>query len=164
MAKAVRKNGKLPNAKKIAETVEALCAPVVASMGFELCEAEYALEDGNNVLTFYIYRESGVSIDDCEAVSNAIDPLLDEANPIEEPYYLSVSSLGLDRPLRRVRDYERRLGSDITVTLYAPLNGKKSVSGRLSRVDENGFVLVTDGKEQEFEFKSVASARPDIKF
>ena len=164
MAKANHGSRRLPNAAKIQDAVEALAAPKIVAMGYELCEVEYALEEGNNVLTFYIYRPEGVSLDDCEAVSNMLDPLLDEADPIAEPYYLSVSSLGLDRPLKKPRDYERRVGSEVKIGLFAPLDGKKSFAGTLQAADESGFVLLIGGKERRFEYKAVASARPEVKF
>lgn len=94
---------------------------------------EYALEEGNNVLTFYIYRPEGVSLDDCEAVSNMLDPLLDEADPIAEPYYLSVSSLGLDRPLKKPRDYERRVGSEVKIGLLPPWTAKRALQAPCRR-------------------------------
>jgi len=112
---------------KTTQTVEALLRPVVTGMGYELDEVEFQKEQGNWVLTLYIEHQDGRSatIDDCEAVSRAVDPILDEADPIEQAYYLSVSSIGIDRPLKKDRDYQRSLGSPITVKLYAPLKGKK---------------------------------------
>lgn len=117
---------------KTTQTVEALLRPVVTGMGYELDEVEFQKEQGNWVLTLYIEHQDGRSatIDDCEAVSRAVDPILDEADPIEQAYYLSVSSIGIDRPLKKDRDYQRSLGSPITVKLYAPLKGQKGVYGR----------------------------------
>ena len=99
---------------KTTQTVEALLRPVVTGMGYELDEVEFQKEQGNWVLTLYIEHQDGRSatIDDCEAVSRAVDPILDEADPIEQAYYLSVSSIGIDRPLRKERDYQRSLGRD----------------------------------------------------
>ena len=116
-------------AKKLERKIEELLQPTVEQLGYELADVEYGVEDGLNVLTLFIYRPEGISLDDCETVSRAVDPILDEADPIEEAYYLSVSSLGLDRPLKKPRDFERKLGTEITVGLYAPIN-KKSQIGR----------------------------------
>ncbi|MDO4572331.1 MAG: ribosome maturation factor RimP, partial [Clostridia bacterium] len=77
---------------KTTERVEQLTRDTVEAMGFELCDVEYQKEYGNWVLTLYIDREGGVTIDDCEAVSRAVEPVLDEADPIDAQYYLSVSS------------------------------------------------------------------------
>lgn len=114
---------------KTTQTVDDLLRPVVTGMGYELDEVEFQKEQGNWVLTLYIEHQDGRSatIDDCEAVSRAVDPILDEADPIEQAYYLSVSSIGIDRPLKKDRDYQRSLGSPITVKLYAPLKGKRSI-------------------------------------
>lgn len=91
---------------KTTETVDALLRPMVEEMGYVLDEVEYQKEQGNWVLTLYLERQDGTSVDmdDCERVSRAVDPVLDEADPIKEAYYLSVSSIGLDRPLKKDRD------------------------------------------------------------
>ena len=86
---------------KTTEVCEQLAKALVESMGFELCDVEFVKEYGDWVLTYYIDKEGGVTIDDCEAVSRAIEPILDENDPIEQEYTLSVSSLGIDRPLKR---------------------------------------------------------------
>ena len=90
---------------KTTEICEQIAAPMIASMGFELCDVTFQKEYGDWVLTFYIDKQDGVTIDDCEAVSKAIDPLLDEYDPIDQEYVLSVSSLGIDRPLKKDRDF-----------------------------------------------------------
>ncbi len=92
---------------KTTETVAALARPAVEELGFTLYDVEFVKEYGNWVLTLYIDRPEGVSIDDCERVSRRVDPILDEADPIGQPYYLSVSSLGLDRPLKKDADFTR---------------------------------------------------------
>ena len=89
---------------KTTEIVDSLVRGKIAEMGYELDEVEYVKEYGNMVLTLYIDSENGVTIDDCEKVSRAIDPILDENDPIEEAYYLSVSSIGIDRPLKKDRE------------------------------------------------------------
>ena len=111
---------------------------------------EFQKEYGDWVLTFYFAKEGGVTIDDCETVSRALEPVLDEADPIEQAYTLSVSSLGLDRPLKLPKDYARNLNKPIEVKLYSPLktaSGKslKQLHGTLVSYDENGFVLRTEG-------------------
>ena len=120
---------------KTTELCESLCRPAVEALGFTLCEVEFQKEYGDWVLTFFIDKEGGVTIDDCETVSRALEPVLDEADPIEQAYYLSVSSLGIDRPLKKDADYERNLGKELEVKLYAPLKtdakgkGKKELTG-----------------------------------
>ena len=88
---------------KLADSLDALLRPVVTELGYELAEVEFIKEYGNWVLTLYIEREDGTSadLDDCEKVSRAVDPVLDQADPIEQEYFLSVSSIGLDRPIKK---------------------------------------------------------------
>ena len=114
---------------KTTETVDALLRPMVEEMGYVLDEVEYQKEQGNWVLTLYLERQDGTSVDmdDCERVSRAVDPVLDEADPIKEAYYLSVSSIGLDRPLKKDRDFARNLDKKVTVKLYAPLEKRKNI-------------------------------------
>ena len=147
-----------------AQKVEQLLKQPVAELGFELCDVEFIKEYGDWVLTLYIDKEGGVNIDDCERVSRAVDPLLDEADPIEQQYYLSVSSLGLDRPLKKDADFARNLGKDIAVKLYAPRDGKKEFSGALVSFDADSVTVKTDGGELTIARKDVASAKPVVTF
>jgi len=153
---------------KVSETVEALLKPVVNQMGYMLDEVEFQKEQGNWVLTLYIEYEDGrrITIDDCEAVSRAVDPVLDEADPIEQAYFLSVSSIGIDRPLKKDRDFQRNMDKLVTLKLYAPRKGKKELTGKLTAFDENTFTvtLKDSGEEVKFQRKEVAMVRPYIDF
>ena len=150
---------------KTTELCEHLCRATVESMGFELCDVEYQKEYGDWVLTFYIDKPGGVTIDECEAVSRAIEPILDEKDPIESEYVLSVSSLGLDRPLKKPRDYERAMGKELEIRLYAPQNGKKQLVGTLTAFDEDGFTVETEQKQTlTIRKKDCALVRPYIRF
>jgi ribosome maturation factor RimP len=150
-----------------AQKVEQLLKPTVEELGFELCDVEFVKEYGDWVLTLYIDRPEGVTIDDCERVSKVIDPILDEADPIEQQYFLSVSSLGLDRPLKKDADFARNLGKRIEIKLFAPKYGKKEYIGELVRFDDAEIaVRLGGGDEQElvFERKAIALARPELVF
>ena len=149
---------------KTTQRVEELVKGTVEELGFELCDVEYQKEYGSWVLTLYIDRAEGVSIDDCERVSKAVDPVLDEADPIEQAYYLSVSSLGLDRPLKKDADYTRNLGKRIEIKLFAPMNGKKEFVGELVSFTDEQVTVRQDGSELVFERKSIAQARPELVF
>jgi len=150
---------------KTAETVDALLRPLIGGMGYALDEVEFQKEQGNWVLTLYIEHADGsaANIDDCEAVSRAVDPVLDEADPIDQAYYLSVSSIGIDRPLKKDRDFERSLGGMVTAKLYAPQNGKKEFTGTLASFDAESFTLALDkGGELVLRRKDAASIKPYI--
>ena len=150
---------------KTTELVDSLLKDTVETLVFTLCDVEFQKEDGNWTLTLFIDRDGGVTIDDCEQVSRAVDPILDEADPIAQPYYLSVSSLGLDRPLKRDADYARNLGKELTVRLYAPRDGKKEFLGVLDSFDAERFILRTEkGESTEFLRKDAALVKPYIRF
>ena len=145
-----------------AQKVEQLLKKAVETLGFELCDVEFVKEYGEWVLTLYIDQPGGVSIDDCERVSKTVDPILDEADPIEQQYFLSVSSLGLDRPLKKDADFQRNIGKRIEIRLFAPKDGKKEFAGELLRFDEASLVIRFQEGELSLERKAVALARPEL--
>lgn len=150
---------------KTTEICEALCRAAIESMGFELCDVEYQKEYGDWVLTFYIDKPGGVTIDECEQVSRAIEPILDEKDPIDSEYVLSVSSLGIDRPLKKDRDFERAVGTELEIKLYAPQNGKKQWIGTLNAFDADSFTVETEqGETLTVKRKDCALVRPNIRF
>ena len=150
---------------KTTEIVDSLVRGKIAEMGYELDEVEYVKEYGNMVLTLYIDSENGVTIDDCEKVSRAIDPILDENDPIEEAYYLSVSSIGIDRPLKKDRDFERNMGKKLQVKLYAHINKKKELLGVLTGYDGESFTISVEKMgEVTIKRKDAALIRPWIDF
>jgi len=118
-------------------------------------------------LIVYIYNENGVSLDDCETVSNALDAPLDALDPTgNAPYCLDVSSPGLDRPFKTQRDYERNYGEKIEVKLFAPMEGTKTklyVGTLISHTDDI-LTIETDGKEVGIKTSLVAMARPYVEF
>lgn len=150
--------------KRIEELVEKASQGLVEELGYELADVEYKKEADGWVLTLYIYRPEGVNIDDCEKVSRAVDPLIDELDPVEEAYILSVSSLGIDRPFKKLRDYERAMGSEIEIHLYAPIDKKKQYVGILKSADKEEVKIDCDGQERVFTQKQIALARPMLRF
>lgn len=131
---------------KITEAVSKLACPIVESLGCELWDVEFVREAGTYYLRVFIDKEGGVSINDCEAVSRALDPLLDEADPISESYVFEVGSPGAERELKRPSDFQRYMGSEVEVRTYAPVNGQKSFVGTLTGYDD-GNVSVESGNE-----------------
>ncbi|MEL7602561.1 MAG: ribosome maturation factor RimP [Bacillota bacterium] len=150
---------------KTVEVVQALVQGTVSELGFELIDVEFQKEQTDWVLTIYIDSPGGVLIDDCERVSRAVEPILDEVDPIAQSYFLSVSSPGLDRPLKKDRDFERNMGKDIVVKLYAPVEKKKEFIGSLTGFDAQSFTIACrDGKARSFLRKDAASVKPHIVF
>jgi len=149
---------------KVAERIAGLARPIVEANGCSLWDVEYVREGSERYLRLYIEKEGGVDITDCEAVSRAMDPVLDEEDPIQESYRFEVCSAGLERPLKRPSDFDRFMGSPITVKLYRPRNGLKEIPGIL-RGYEEGRVTVEAGKETiTFEKSEVALVRLRVEF
>ncbi|MDE7395455.1 MAG: ribosome maturation factor RimP [Clostridiales bacterium] len=150
---------------QIVSRVEEALAPTIESMGFEVVDVEYVKRaDGMN-LTIYIDIPRGVTINDCEAVHNAVNPIIDNLNPTNDaPYIFNISSPGLDRPFKKLRDYERNYGREVEVKLYAPLKGKKVYEGVLLEKTDNLLRLQCNGKETTIETNRVALVRPLVKF
>lgn len=152
--------------KKVEESVMQLVAPAAAQLGYTVVDVEYVKKRGEeSELVIYIDKEGGVDLDDCEACSMAIDPLIDAADPIEEPYILCVSSPGIDRPLKRPEDFARHLNEKVDVKLYEKRAGKKEWTVTLRGYDEKAISLETDkGEAWELELAKIAQIRPHIDF
>ena len=136
------------NTKSVAETVRELAEPIAEEIGCWIWDVEYVKEGARRVLRITIDSEEGITIDDCEKMHRAIDPVLDEADPIEEAYYLEVSSPGVERELRTAEHLYACEGWNVEVKLYASLNGSKLYRGVLLEVGENGEIRIEtkDGK------------------
>ena len=149
---------------KVTDIVTKIAQPVVEAHGCQLWDVEYVREGDQRFLRLYLDKEGGVDITDCEAISRAVDPLLDEADPIAESYHFEVCSAGLERALKRPSDFERFMGSAITVKLYRPRNGLKEIPCILTGY-EDGKVTVEAGKEIiTFEKSQVALVRLRVEF
>ena len=144
--------------KNIAETVREIAAPVAEELGFLLWDVEYVKEGADMILWVVIDtdRPGGVSIEDCEKMHRTIDPLLDEADPIEEPYTLAVSSPGVERKLSRPEHFARMAGSEVRLRFYTAVDGSKSLRGTLAGLDGDDVVVTVAGEEKRFPLKSVA--------
>ena len=149
---------------KITEQVESFAKPIVESFGCTLWDVEYVREGDQRYLRLYLDKEGGVDITDCEKISRAVDPILDEKDPIQESYHFEVCSAGLERALKRPADFERFMGSPILVKLYRPRNGLKEIPCVLTGY-EDGKVTVQAGKETiTFEKSLVALVRLRVEF
>ena len=149
---------------KVTELVAEFARPIVEAQGCELWDVEYVREGSEYFLRLYLDKEGGVDINDCEAVSRAVDPILDEKDPIPGSYHFEVCSAGLERVLKRPSDFQRFLGSPITVKLYRPRNGLKEIPCVLKAYDQ-GKLTVEAGKETiTFEKSEVAQVRLRVEF
>ena len=149
---------------KVTDIVSEFAKPIVEEHGCSLWDVEYVREGSERFLRLYIEKEGGVDITDCEAISRAVDPILDEKDPISESYHFEVCSAGLERALKRPGDFEQFMGSPVLVKLYRPHNGLKEFPGIL-RGYEEGRVTVEAGKQTlTFEKSQVALVRLRVEF
>jgi len=133
--------------KNVASVVRELIAPTAAEMGYFIWDVEFCKEGADKYLRITLDNEDGINIEDCEKFHRAIDPVLDEADPISESYILEVSSPGIERELKYPEHIDACEGWDVEVKLYAPRNGSKAFRGVLVGYDEDGNVAVTVGGE-----------------
>ena len=128
---------------KVTEQVESFAKPIVESFGCKLWDVEYVREGSERFLRLYIDKDGGVDIEDCEKMARAIDPIIDEADPIEVSYQLEVSSPGIERVIRTDAHIAFCMGEEIEARTFAPQGGKKSFVGILSAYENGAVTLVT---------------------
>ena len=149
---------------KVTDLTAALAEPIVQEQGCSLWDVEYVREAGTWFLRVYIDKEGGVDILDCEKVSRTLSDLLDEADPIEGSYTLEVSSAGAERPLKRPGDFQRFMGSPVTVKLYKARNGRKEFAGMLAGYDDGDVTVTVGDTAMRFARDEVALCRLRIDF
>lgn len=135
--------------KNVASVVKELITPTADEMGYFLWDVEFVKEGADKYLRITIDNEDGITIEDCEKFHRAIDPLLDEADPISEAYILEVSSPGIERELKNPMHIEACEGWDVEIKLYAPKNGAKAFRGVLVGYDEEGSIVIEIGENRE---------------
>ena len=146
------------NTRGIAEKVWEIAEPLADSLGIWIWDVEFVKEGARRVLRITVDSEEGIDINECEALHRAIDPLLDEADLIEEQYYLEVSSPGIERELKTDIHLEACEGWDVEVKLYAPVNGSKSFRGVLLPIGENNTIRI-QSNDSVIEFKRSSVAK-----
>lgn len=133
--------------------------------GYETVDVEYVKEAGQFYLRVVVDKEGGISLNECEEVSRELSPKLDENDFIKENYYLEVSSPGIDRALKRDKEFVKYKGRDVEIKLYKAIDGVKQFEGELVGLDEeNNIVVIINNEEMKFNRKDVAIIRLAIKF
>ena len=133
-------------------------------MDLRLWDVRFEKEGPDWFLRVLIDRDEPMDTDTCAEVSHAIDPLLDEADPIEGSYVLEVSSAGADRPLKKPAHFQQFLGAEVDVRLYRPLDGRKEYTGVLKGYDGGDVTIETAGEARPFVKKDVAQVRLTVHF
>jgi len=150
---------------KISEEVESFITPIAEKFGLEIVEVEFAKKYNGDNLTVFIDKPGGVTIEDCEALHNAIDEPLDELDPTHgKPYTLNVSSPGVDRPIVTDKDCARNIGVQLEVKLFQAIDKKKVFVGELKSFDENKITLEIGEIEIELDRKLISKATKYIDF
>jgi ribosome maturation factor RimP len=154
--------------QKITELTTELVTPIVEKLGLELVDVEFVKEGKNWFLRVYIDSTGGVDIEECGTVSEQLSEKLDELDPIEQPYFLEVSSPGVERPLKKPEDVKNAIGKNVNIKLYEPINGEKVYEGLLKDFDgETLFLEIkvkTQVKKVELPYNKVANARLAVVF
>ncbi len=137
--------------------------PIAEPMGIEIIDVEFSTRE--NALTVFIDTAEGVDLNTCEKFHNAIMEPIDELDPsFGAPYTLNVSSPGLDRPFKTERDFQRNLGKEVEVKLFAPYKGKKFLEGFMTAFDENTVTVKTEKEEIKLQKNKIAKINKAIKF
>ncbi len=149
--------------KSTVEIVTEICAPIAERMGFFIWDIRFEKEGASWFLRVFIDKEDGITIADCEAMSMAIDPLIDKADPIEQSYYLEVSSPGIDRELCKPWHFARHIGDVVDIRTIRPIDGRRDFTGLLEGF-EDGVVQITllDNSRMTFKKDETAFIRLNI--
>jgi len=126
---------------KLEEIITHMVEPIIEKNGMELVEVEYVKEGQDWFLRIFIDKDTGITLDDCELISRAVGKVLDEKDPISQAYHLEVSSPGLERPLKKTKDFQRFLENMVEVKTFVPINGKKKFKGILKKGNDDEITL-----------------------
>jgi ribosome maturation factor RimP len=140
--------------RKVTESV----TPVLDEMGFELVDIEYLSQYGRWVLRIYADKEGGITLDECARVSREVGNLLDVKDLIPNEYVLEVSSPGLNRPLKKEKDFERAIGKKVKIKMVAPINGRRRFTGYLKKVMQGTVYLEIDNNLFALSLKDIEKA------
>ena len=145
---------------KIEEKVESQVKDKIEKIGYELYDVIYTKEGSNKILRIVIDSEKGISLDDCEKVNNEIKETIDEANPIEEQYFLEISSPGIERLLRKDWQLKKFKGEEVNIKLFKKdENGKKEYTGTLGDITENTLDVETEGENTTIDRKIISQVK-----
>ena len=142
-----------------------LIMPIIEANNYELVDVEYVKEGSSYYLRAYIDKPGGITVDDCEIVSRAFSDKLDEYDFISDSYILEVSSPGLGRPFRKDRDFERNIGEEVEIKLFAPVEHKKDYVGILEAFDKDTVTIRQEDEQQIIlERRNIAIIRQTVYF
>ena len=147
-------------ANRVEEAVEKIAEEILANTDYELVDVEY-VKERDWFLRVYIDKEGGIGLDDCQEVSGLLDEKLEELNIINDRYILEVSSPGLDRALKKEKDFNREMCKLVDITLYKAIDGEKMITGKLTGYTKD---IITIDETREIALKDIALVRLHIDF
>lgn len=148
---------------RVEDLVEKLALEMLAGTEIELVDVEY-VKEREWYLRVYLDKAGGIEIEDCQWLSEQLEEKLDQLDPIKDSYYLEVSSPGLDRALKKEKDFVRHTGEMIEISTYTPINGKKSIVGKLTGLVESHIQLEVDGETLSIPRDKAAQVRLHLEF
>ena len=148
----------------VQEAVLKVASPIIEEMGLELVDVELTHHGRDQVLRLYLDRDGGITVDELQEASRAVETVLEVDEVVRGAYRLEVSSPGLDRPLKRRSDYEKNLGSRVKVKTFTPLpDGSRTFAATLVGLrEEDALFEKDDGGRLAVPLDNISSARPDI--
>jgi len=153
------------NKKGVTGIVRKISESLAVEMGYELVDVEFIKEGSSHFLRVYLDKPGGINLDDCQKMSQLLSDKLDEEDPISIPYYLEVSSPGLDRPLKTDNDLKRNLGKEIEIKLYEALGDRKIIEGVLEDYKDEEIIIKTEtGKNMNIPREIIALIKLVVKF
>lgn len=145
--------------KQAPEHLVDLIEPIVEGLGYECVGIEYSPHPSHGMLRIYIDSENGILLDDCTKVSHQLSGMLDVEDPIPGEYQLEVSSPGADRPFFKLSQFQKFIGSTVTVNLFKPIDKRRKITGQIEAVDGNDIVLQENGQTYKVPFQAMSKAR-----
>lgn len=145
--------------KSIEESISELIENKITAIGYELYDVEYGKRGKEYYLTIYIDNEKGISLEDCEKVTNEINDVLDEKDIIKEQYFLEVSSPGLERILKKDKHFKNSIGQNVELSLYTKVDNSKQYEGLLKNFSDTEITLEIDGEDKVFQRQNIAQVK-----
>ncbi|MBQ8619161.1 MAG: ribosome maturation factor RimP [Clostridia bacterium] len=143
---------------ELTAVVEPKCQRLADEMGYELVDVALDKEDSGKYLRIYIDKEAGIDLNDCEKYHRAIQPQLESY----DYDFLEISSPGLDRPLKKDKDFERAMGMEVEAKFFKAIDGQKEFAGELVGYDKESFTLLLGGEEKSFQRKAASLIKPVV--
>lgn len=150
--------------------VQRIAEPIAKALRLDIVAVECHGKGAKTIVRVFVEKEGGVGIQDCEQFHHSLGRALDVADPVPHAYRLEVSSPGLDRPLKQRKDYDQAVGLNIRVKVHAPVQGKRTVIGQLTEVDDRGITLQVPVRKSRtsqrvvLEWDAVAQTKREIEW